>query len=365
MPLKLLLGLHLCSMFTRVIPTEASGDQLNRSEQATQTIVVQSKLDLGDIESRLTNLESEVKSGTSTLESEVESGMSDVKSQISKLKSLITKFVLIKERKSWSEARRSCQALGGDLATATSAAEEQRLAEFLNQTMPDKDVYGFWIAARKYCSGKCGGIIHPLEFPASYGCTRCDLTLPAVCEKFVGDGDNGSQQLGGNNEISNNIDNDNDDDDDDDNENDADDNDKEKSTDGVDRFFVIKEEKSWEEARRSCQALGGDLATLASREDQQNLMEYLRKTMPGVETFWIGSKKGKTSGEGPGNWKWINEDRTTNPDDESFAWDHSKSQQLANKNQQGAGCMKIHPNGGICITGNCSASWPAACEKKN
>jgi len=350
---------------------------------------------MSDIESRLTNLESELKSGTSTLESEMESGMSDVKSQISKLESLITKFVanggngsqllggnnetsekvdnavvytkhffVIKEEKSWKEARRSCQASGGDLVKVNSNAEEQRLVEFLKKTMPERE--DFWIYSKKgfnrknYRKNSCF-VILPFRDPVLVATQTCSNTNSAVCEKFVENGGNGSQQLGGNNETSNNDD-DNDDDDDNDNVDD-----KEKSTDAVDRFFVIKEKKSWKEARRSCQALGGDLVTLASREDQQNLMEYLKKTMPKERTFWIGSKKGKTSGEGPGNWKWINGDRTTNPDDESFAWGHTLSSQAAKKYQADAGCLTIHPKDkrfGFCAS-SCSTSLPAACEKKN
>merc|ERR1712212_736651 len=107
--------------------------------------------------------------------------------------------------------------------------------------MPEGDF--FWIYSKKginrkaYRKNSCFAIL-PFRDPVIVGAHTCSNTISAVCEKFVENGGNGSQQLGGNNETSNNTD---DDDNDDDNVDD-----KEKSTDGVHRFFVIKEKKSWE-----------------------------------------------------------------------------------------------------------------------
>merc|ERR1711962_152894 len=256
----------------------------------------------------------------STLESEMESGMSNVKSQISKLESLIKKFVgnggngsqllgrnnetsdkiddavvykkhffVIKEDKSWKEARRSCQASGGDLVTLNSNAEQQRLVEFLKKTMPEEGPV-FWIYSKKYKDGwtkrdstSCF-VIKPFRNPVTVGTQLCKNKIkPAVCEKFVENGGDGSQQLGGNNETSNNIDH-------------AVGDDKKNSTDGADRFFVIKGVYSgWESARSKCQDLGLNLVTLNSNAEKKHLAEFLKKTIPyyAYETrtdsgqFWI------------------------------------------------------------------------------
>merc|ERR1711872_960809 len=84
-------------------------------------------------------------------------------------------------------------------------------------------------------------------------------------------------------------------------------------TDGGVCFYVFEEEKTWEEARRICQGLGEDLATFSSLAETKSLQEYLKKikssdeylTKKSAGAFWIGSKKEKTDGRNPGNWKWI------------------------------------------------------------
>merc|ERR1711962_54838 len=160
MPLKLFLGLYLCSMFARVIPTEASGDRSNQT-------VVQSKLVLSNIKSHLTNLEWGLKSG-----------MSDVKSQISKLESLIAnvsqllggnnetsnnidnavgddekdlvdRVFVIEEAERWKGGRKTCQKSGGDLVTLASLAEQRKLREYLIRTMPRERAFFVGAIKRK------------------------------------------------------------------------------------------------------------------------------------------------------------------------------------------------------------------------
>lgn len=55
--MNVLLGLFLCTMFTRVFPASDPKAQSNRTEEPMETIVVQHKLDLGSVDSRLSNLE--------------------------------------------------------------------------------------------------------------------------------------------------------------------------------------------------------------------------------------------------------------------------------------------------------------------
>lgn len=58
-------------MIPRVIPTDDTGADRNRTKQPIKTSVVRSKLDFGNIESRMSNLESEVRSGVAEMKSAV------------------------------------------------------------------------------------------------------------------------------------------------------------------------------------------------------------------------------------------------------------------------------------------------------
>ena len=68
------------------------------------------------------------------------------------------------------------------------------------------------------------------------------------------------------------------------------------------RFYVSLVMDSWEGARKRCQAMGEDLATISSIAELRSLKEYLKKRFPKIP-YWIGAKK--TDLKIPGNWKWI------------------------------------------------------------
>jgi len=189
MPLKLLGGLILFSMFTRVVPTDDSEERRNRTKPPMQTIVVQSELDLGVIDSRLSTLESGI--------SKLDSKMSNLESLIAKsfgnanggigsqnigrnngtsnnIDNVIAKdkvkdkdknnqmncasvncadiddfyTVFLDQAKSWDEARKSCQEKGTDLVTMTSYAEQWCLGEYLRLEMYPGDF--FWIGGTKH-----------------------------------------------------------------------------------------------------------------------------------------------------------------------------------------------------------------------
>jgi len=193
MPLKLLGGLILFSMFTRVVPTDDSEERRNRTKPPMQTIVVQSELDLGVIDSRLSTLESGI--------SKLDSKMSNLESLIAKsfgnanggigsqnigrnngtsnnIDNVIAKdkvkdkdknnqmncasvncadiddfyTVFLDQAKSWDEARKSCQEKGTDLVTMTSYAEQWCLGEYLRLEMYPGDF--FWVGGRRYDKDK-------------------------------------------------------------------------------------------------------------------------------------------------------------------------------------------------------------------
>merc|ERR1711962_601313 len=250
MPSIIFWGLSLCSMIARVIPNEDTGVR-NRTKQSMQTIVVQSKLDFGNIESRMSTLEAGV--------AEVKSGVAEVNSAVADMKSLLAKLV-----------------------------------ENAN-------------------------------------------------------GGNGSLTVGGNNKTNNNID-------------DKIDTEikkklKKDCTNGASCYHaVVEEKKSWDEARRSCQAMGQDLLTITSSEEQKNLMKYLYKTFPKEYSFWIGSKSRSEQSKR----EWITGEPIAT--DSTFIWNGDSKSPARQK------CLAIHHNGyetkGFC--GHyCYEKNPYVCTKKN
>ena len=65
-------------------------------------------------------------------------------------------------------------------------------------------------------------------------------------------------------------------------------------------FFVFthgspKIEKSWEEARKYCQNLGGDLASITDQSEHQRILDHIAKN--GIdEPLWIGANDKKSEG---------------------------------------------------------------------
>jgi len=208
MPSIIFWGLSLCSMIARVIPTEDTGVR-NRTKQPMQTIVVQSKLDFGNIESRMSNLEAGV--------AEVKSGVGEVNSAVADMKSLFAKFV------GNANGGNGSLTVGGNNKTSNNIENE--------------------IEKKKSCTNEAScyqafGV--ELSSHGSYGA-------------------------------------------------------------------ILKGAKDWDQAREACQAIGEDLVTIASYEEQLNLRRYLKNTFPGAYIrFWIGSKKEEGNPKGRFNWRWIN-----------------------------------------------------------
>jgi len=55
-------------------------------------------------------------------------------------------------------------------------------------------------------------------------------------------------------------------------------------------FYKGKWKALWQESREACQDLGGDLATISTREEQDDIVAALDK-FPSDQYFWIGVKK--------------------------------------------------------------------------
>ncbi|XP_013881015.1 hepatic lectin [Austrofundulus limnaeus] len=58
---------------------------------------------------------------------------------------------------------------------------------------------------------------------------------------------------------------------------------------------------TWQDSRRCCRVVGGDLLKIHSREKQEFVMRKLREKTSGLETFWIGLTDSLTEGR----WLWV------------------------------------------------------------
>jgi len=130
-------------------------------------------------------------------------------------------------------------------------------------------------------------------------------------------------------------------------------------TNAEDCFSVFREMKSWNEARRSCQAMGEDLATLSSLAETRSLQKNLLEM--NIASVWLGSKKGRTDGKNPGNWKWITGVQV--PTDGTLGkWGGSARATKA------AGCMIVHHSRKIYdhdfCRQTCTNKNPYVCSKK-
>ncbi|XP_062266234.1 C-type lectin domain family 4 member E-like [Platichthys flesus] len=71
-------------------------------------------------------------------------------------------------------------------------------------------------------------------------------------------------------------------------------------------YFFSSFTLSWNESRRQCKSMGGDLVVVNSREEQRFLQTTVREKMDKAENeFWIGQTDSKKEGE----WLWVDDTR--------------------------------------------------------
>ncbi|XP_036000716.1 C-type lectin domain family 4 member E-like [Fundulus heteroclitus] len=98
-------------------------------------------------------------------------------------------------------------------------------------------------------------------------------------------------------------------------------------------YFFSTNKSSWNESRRSCKDLGGDLVKIDSREEQVFLEIRVRGLMEEAEDkFWIGL----TDAEEEGRWFWVD----GSPLNESLSfWSDGEPNNYAERTPAGEDCV--------------------------
>ena len=106
-----------------------------------------------------------------------------------------------------------------------------------------------------------------------------------------------------------------------------------------------------------------DLAKITTVEEQMNLMEYLKKTFPEQQSYWVGAKKFRDDAA----WKWASGESIIKED--GFVWVHSTLARWSKVN-----CLALHPGvgpsyqepgeQGYCPHG-CTTKYAYVCEKND
>ena len=118
------------------------------------------------------------------------------------------------------------------------------------------------------------------------------------------------------------------------------------------KVYVIHNEKlNWEDARKYCKDLGGDLASVVTASDEKRLGGFLQMNI--ADAAWVGAKRTGTE-----TWRWLSGEaiELTN-----YKWDN-EGDKTANK---GEVCLALHSGGlGICtsISCQCTNVKPFICE---
>lgn len=75
----------------------------------------------------------------------------------------------------------------------------------------------------------------------------------------------------------------------------------EAKTYGTNSYYIYPEKLTWSEAKAYCESVGGHLATITSKEEQEFIKKYIVESDYSNSRFWIGA----TDAEKEGTWKWV------------------------------------------------------------
>jgi len=134
-------------------------------------------------------------------------------------------------------------------------------------------------------------------------------------------------------------------------------------------YYAVKEKKTWDQARATCQELGGDLAQIRTVEDQKHVAKFLNdhfsvgswgSTTGSGNEWWIGASRDSSNKK---RWRWVDGDKVSK--DIGYKWDKPN---LRDTNEK---CLSIHRNPVLVESevvlpfgaGKCQDAWEFVCEK--
>jgi len=242
-------------------------------------------------------------------------------------------YVAVAEKKNWTQARAACQKMGGDLAQIRTDQDQKAVGKFLHDNWPDeksKHSPEWWIGAKrdgskkrkwKWVNGdkvstdipynwdrkglghlfeKCFSIHRDSTY--AFCASECRFKSEFVCERYHSEKGVLQGVLEG-----------------------------ALVTDTVrtmprGKFYVaMAKNRTWDQARATCQEMGGDLAQIRTDEDRADVAKFLKENWsyythgyigrytPLVSNFWwIGAKREiDYNGRTVEPWKWVNGDKVS------------------------------------------------------
>jgi len=133
-------------------------------------------------------------------------------------------------------------------------------------------------------------------------------------------------------------------------------------------YYAVNEKKTWDQARATCQELGGDLAQIRTVEDQKHVQTFLLSVGRSVgawgsaynaaPAWWIGATRWRHFKNPKRMWRWVDGDKVSK--DIAYVWD--KKGQDTDEH-----CLSIHrvpkwPEAGF-SSGRCHEDREFVCEK--
>jgi len=252
-------------------------------------------------------------------------------------------YVAVAEKKTWDQARATCQNVGGDLAQIRTVEDQKAVGKFLRDnwpfTWPKTTSTEWWIGAKrdgskkrkwKWVNGdkvstdipynwdksglghmaeKCFSIHRDLTYAFCAG--DCTNAKEFVCEYHSQEGVLAGVLAGVT------------------------------VTDTMrmlprGKFYVaVAEKRTWDQARATCQKMGGDLAQIRTVDDQKHVAKFITDNFTtgysgtGTE-WWIGALKDIDRKR---KWRWVDGDKVST--DIAYKWDESS---LRNTNEK---CLSI------------------------
>ncbi|XP_034456853.1 hepatic lectin-like isoform X3 [Hippoglossus hippoglossus] len=127
-------------------------------------------------------------------------------------------------------------------------------------------------------------------------------------------------------------------------------------------YFFSSVTSSWDQGRRQCRSMRGDLVVINNREEQEFLQSRLSEKMETAEDkFWIGLTDSKNEGQ----WLWVDDTRL-NPS--LTFWRDGEPNNLTGSNPDGEDCVMMGEENGaedlkIWFDKSCNSPQKSVCEK--